>query len=240
MSTEKQGPVGVITWHHEEQNRFNTPFIMEFLEALAAFEADEGVTAVVITSNNPKIFSTGLYLDWIIATANKDIDLLREFLGLLGKMLAVCTGYPKPLIAALNGHTVAAGAILAACMDYRLMNSERGFVRLPEVQIDIPFWPGMTAILKDAAGEKCFREMAYTGGRFTAEQAKQMGFVDQTHPPDELLPKAIELGTKLGLANMATYSTIKRGNRSEVLRIMAEEDPQAAEQFIARMSASLG
>ena len=55
--------------------------------------------------------------------------------------------FPVPTIAALNGHAFAAGMMLALAHDYRVMRDDRGFLCLPEVDLHMPFAPGMNSII---------------------------------------------------------------------------------------------
>ena len=238
ITIEKDGATAIMTWRHERQNQFTTPFLTENIEALNALAADITVNGVVITSGDDKYFSTGLHLAWMIQVGQEDPTNVLRFLQTLNSFLKTLTGFPKPLVAAINGHAVAAGCISAACMDYRLMRQDKGLVSLPEVQIDIPFWPGMTAIFKDILPPASFRDMAYTGQRFTSVQANELGYIDRVCPLDELLPAALDLARQLGQANWETYATIKRGLRQRVLDIMEHDDPKAIEQFIFNMQKS--
>ena len=238
ISVVKEGPVSIMTMNHEEQNRFTTPFMQEIIACLMELENDAGALGVVVTGAQEKYFSTGLHLEYLISQGTKDLRLLREFLSLVNQLCILTTGFKKPLVAAINGHVVAMGCIFAACMDYRLMREDFGFVRLPEVQIDIPFWPGMIAIFKDIVPPKSFRDMAYIGDRFTSRQAKEMGYIDELYPKDRLLPAAVELASKLGIANTDTYTIIKRDLRHKVLESMKNDDPKAIEAFISRFKSS--
>jgi enoyl-CoA hydratase/carnithine racemase len=236
MEIKKEGPVGIMVWKHEEQNRFTTPFLIEINEALSELLADDSVSSVVIASGLEKYFSTGLHLEWMMAQGASDPNALKEFLLLIHKNLVLFTSYPKPLVAAITGHIVAAGCIFGACMDYRYMSEDRGFIRLPEVQINIPFWPGMRAIFQSILPPRAQRDLFYTGDRFTAKQAMEMGYVDALFPAEEVLSKTLELAEKLGRAKTETYAHIKRDLRRHVLRIMKEEDPKAIEFFLSQMA----
>ncbi|NLH50258.1 MAG: enoyl-CoA hydratase/isomerase family protein [Myxococcales bacterium] len=230
------GAVAVMTWKHEEQNRFTSPFNEEIIAGLEQLAADPAIRAVVVTSGVPKYFSTGLHLDWIKAQVAADPESLRPFFHSINRLMTLATGYPKPLIAAINGHAVAMGLIITACMDYRLMAVDRGFLRLPEVQIDIPFLPSMTAVFNEILPPRSFRDLAYTGDKFTPIQGQEMGLIDQTFPAAELLPAAVELGKKLGAHKSATYATIKRDNRRRVLAALRDDDPAAIEVLLKRFT----
>jgi len=233
LDIEKKDRVAVIKWRHEEQNRFHTPFLEENLTILDELANDDKTCGVVVTSATEKFFSTGLYLEWMMEQGGKNPENLRAFLELIHKFLIVITGYPKPLIAAINGHAAGAGAIVAACMDFRFMREEKGFVRLPEIHINIPFWPGMTAIFKDIMPARHIRDLFYLGEKHTALEMAKMGYVDFVCPYDKLVPKAVEMAAKLGIAESKTYAIIKRGLRQRVLEIMEKEDSQAIEDFMA-------
>jgi enoyl-CoA hydratase/carnithine racemase len=232
FSIEKQGSVAIIYWAHEDQNRFTTPFNEANIAALKELEADPSVTGVVITSKNEKFFSTGIFLEWMMAQGAKGYEFIKPFPHSLHELMITVTAFGKPLIAAINGHAVAMGCILAAMMDYRLMRDDKGLVRLPEVQIGIPFWPGMTAVFKDIMPAASFRDMALHGDKYTGKQALEMGYIDELVPPENLVSRAVELAAKLGQSNLETYATIKRVNRAGVLHIMKTEDPKTVEKFL--------
>ncbi len=232
LSIETADGVAVMTLSSGEQNQFTTPFLEEISAALAQLAEDKDVQGVVVTGAQEKFFSTGIHLEWLMGQGFADIQNVLAFTNALNHTLMDATGFPKPLVAALNGHAVAGGAIFAACMDYRLMPPDRGFVRLPEVQIDIPFWPGMNALFQAILPPASYRDMAYTGDRFTSVQAHAMGFVDELVEADALLGRAKELAAKLGQSNTHTYAAIKREMRRHVLETMRTEDPEASRSLL--------
>ena len=83
------------------------------MDELDKAEKDPEIGALVITGGDPKFFSNGLDLDWLMANAG-DMDKVLGYLGLVNSMLKRWTLYPKPTVAALNGHTFAAGLFMAA------------------------------------------------------------------------------------------------------------------------------
>jgi len=232
LSIETTDGVAVLTLSHGEQNRFTTPFLREISAGLTHLAADDAVRGVVITGAQEKFFSTGIHLEWLMGQGLADLENVRSFTRALNQTLLDATGFPKPLVAALNGHAVAGGAILAACADFRLMPPDRGFVRLPEVQIDIPFWPGMSALFQAILPPATFRTMALTGDRFTSAQAHEMGYVDELVEADGLVARAMDLAGKLGQSKTPTYAAIKREMRRHVLEIMRTEDPKAGEALL--------
>ncbi len=223
IELRREGPVGVMVMSYEEQNYFDRPFVTEILEALDEVENDGEIKALVVTGGVEKYFSTGLHLQFMAGLKPNDlIDYIKFFNGMLGRWCA----FPKPVVAAINGHAIAAGAILVAHMDFRYMRKDRGWVSVPEVDINIPFLPGMIAIFREVLAPAAWREMALTGKRYTGPEAKALGFIDEVYEKDELLPKCIEHAQFLATKNPAAYAEIKRRMRARVIKIIEEEDPK--------------
>jgi len=136
--------VAVLTMTNGDENRFHPDFLAAFRAQLDALEADRRVKALVVTGGHPKFFSNGLDLDYLMGRVGDEAALVAYLTAVNGLFERV-TLYPKPMVAALNGHTFAAGFFLAAHMDFRFMREDRGWVCLPEVDINIPLLPGMIA-----------------------------------------------------------------------------------------------
>jgi enoyl-CoA hydratase/carnithine racemase len=240
VSSQRRGVVAVMTWRHEEQNRFTTAFLREVLDGLAELERDPDVRAVVVATGLEKHFSSGIFLEWMMAQGAKGPAPIAEFLDVLHRVLLVVTAYPKPLVGAIGGHAVGAGAIVPAGFDYRLMQADRGFIRFPEVQVNIPFWPGMMALLKDVIPAAPLRDFVYTGKPFTGAQAKEMGFIDELCAREALVPRAVELAAELATGDLETYRAIKLELRRGVLSVMERQDPATIAAFVDRIAKAGG
>ena len=238
VRTDRDGPVGILTLAHEDENRFTTPFVSDLIEALAEFENDDTVRGVVVTAAQEKVFCTGLHLAWMVEAGESGPDGLAEFLDRFRQMLAAATGYPKPLVGAIGGHVAAAGVVFAASFDYRLMNAERGKVRLPEVHMNLEFLPGAMVLLRDILPAQSLRDMLYTGKAYTSAEAHRLGYIDSLHAPADLLPAAVSLARELGTCQLPTYAMTKRELRREVLRKMDHNDRKFIEQKIAELRAA--
>ena len=127
-----------------EENRFNLPMLDAFDESLNAVEADESAQAVLLTGEG-KFFSNGLDLEWMTASGE---DATRQVVQRLQLLYLRLLSYPMPVIAAVNGHAFAGGGMLALACDERVMREDRGYFCLPEVDINIPFLPGMSKLVQ--------------------------------------------------------------------------------------------
>jgi Delta3-Delta2-enoyl-CoA isomerase len=224
LEVREKERVGVLVMNYNRENRFNPEMIAEMMETLDAVEKDAAIGALVVTGGDPKFFCNGLDLEWIMMNVGKPASVV-DYLQKTNDMFKKVTLFPKPVVAALNGHTFAGGMFLAAHMDFRFMREDRGWVCLPEVEINIPLLPGMIAICQAVMPPEGFRKLYYTGKRFTGPEAMALGYVDAVYSADDLLPKSIEFAADLAKKKTATYAEMKRRIRAEVARILDEVDP---------------
>jgi enoyl-CoA hydratase len=225
VTLEKQDKVGILTMNYQRENRFNPEFVTEMMQALDTAEQDDEIRAVVVTGGDPKFFSNGLDLDWLLANIN-DTNAILAYLQSVNTVFKRWTPYPKPTVAALNGHTFAAGLFMSAHIDFRFMREDRGWICLPEVDINIPLLPGMIAICQATMTVPGFRRLYYTGARLTGPEAVEIGFVERLYPLEELVPAAVEFARMLGQKKTETYAEMKRRIRGDIARILDEVDPK--------------
>jgi len=93
---------------------------------------------------------------------------------------------------------------------------------LPEVDINIPFAPGMTALIKSRLTPTVFRSLLLTGARIGGAEAKEMGVIDEAVPADQVLPRAVATVAALANKNRQTYAAIKRGMYADALGLLEE------------------
>jgi enoyl-CoA hydratase/carnithine racemase len=214
-STTREGDVTVLRLTAGE-NRLNPASLDAIEAALDELELGEGPGALVLTGEG-KFFSNGLDLDWMAtAPPGGAEDVLRRVHALIARLL----GFPTATIAAINGHAFAAGAMVALACDARVMRADRGFVCLPEVDLGLPFTPGMTALLSARLPAATAHEALTTGRRYPAEDALPAGLVDEVVPDDRVVPAAVERATALATKPRATVAAIKRGLYADVLAVL--------------------
>jgi Delta3-Delta2-enoyl-CoA isomerase len=197
------------------ENRFN-PDSLDALEGyLDEIEAAPSPRALV-TAATGKIWSNGLDLEWMAGHGDEAIPFLARVHSLLARVLELSV----PSVAALQGHTFAAGAMLALAHDQRVMRADRGFFCLPEIDINIPFTPGMTALIAARLPTKAAHESMTTGRRYGGSDAAVAGIVDDAVVEADVLPRAIERAASLADKNPDTLRTIKQRLYSQTLEAL--------------------
>src|SRR4051794_35783058 len=148
------------------ENRFHPDWLAAVDDALTEVEKADGPKALV-TSATGRFWSNGLDLDWL----SEHTDRFQPYAASVQSLLARVLELPVPAVAALQGHVFAAGAMLALAHDFRVMRADRGFFCLPEVDIHIPFTPGMSALIQARLAPQVAHEAMTTGRRYGGADA---------------------------------------------------------------------
>lgn len=209
----QHGDVYVLTMDTDE-NRFNRTSLERINQLLDEVAAVDGPAALVTTGTG-KFFSNGLDLEWTMSAAS-DMNL-GELAMEAQRLMARTLTFPRPTVAAINGHCFAAGAMWSLAHDFRVMRADRGFWCLPEVDIKIPFTAGMAALIQARLAPQAAHLAMTTAHRFGGESAQRAGVVDEAVPDDRVLPRAIELAAQLTVHDPDTLGAIKRGMYGQVV-----------------------
>lgn len=203
----------------DAENRFNPEWVGGVNDALDRVESGETPRALVLSARG-KIWSNGLDLEWFAANLSRVNDFLVDVHDLLARVL----GLGVPTIAAIQGHCFAAGAMLALACDERVMRADRGYFCLPEVDINIPFTPGMSALIRARLTPQTAHRAMTTGHRFGGEEAAAFGIVEQAVPEDEVLPVATARAARLASKNPDTLATIKGRMYAPVIETLRDRE----------------
>ncbi|GIF05685.1 enoyl-CoA hydratase-related protein [Actinoplanes siamensis] len=196
----------------DTENRFHPDWLDAVGRALDQVEQADGPKALVTTATG-KFFSNGLDLDWLGANGDRLPGYAATVQNLLARFLALAV----PTVAALPGHTFAAGAMLALAHDFRVMRADRGFWCLPEVNIGIPFTPGMSALIQSRLTPQVAHEAMTTGRRYGGAEALRAGIVDHAVAEDAVDATATRIAATLAPNAGQTLGTIKSRMYAPVL-----------------------
>jgi enoyl-CoA hydratase/carnithine racemase len=194
------------------ENRFHPDWIASVNAALDVVEKAEGPRALVTVATG-KFYSNGLDLEWLGAHADQQESYRRSVHALFARMLSL----PVITVAALQGHTFAASAMFSLAHDFRVMCADRGFWCLPETDINIPFTPGMCALIRSRLAPQTAHEAMVTARRYGGSDAAAAGIVDWAMDEDAVRSTAVEIAeAQLGRAG-DTLGTIKARMYASVL-----------------------
>ncbi|PJE96365.1 enoyl-CoA hydratase [Streptomyces carminius] len=205
----------------DTENRFHPDWLASVGALLDEVENAEGPRALV-TAATGKFFSNGLDLDWLLAHTDRAAEYAASVQELLARVLTL----PLVTVAALQGHTFAAGAMLSLCHDFRVMRADRGYWCLPEADIHIPFTPGMSALIQARLTPQTAHEAMVTARRYGGEEARAAGIVDRAVAEDAVRATALEIAGSLTAKASPTLGVIKsRMYGRAVAELRAEEIP---------------
>lgn len=204
IDIEQRDGVAVVHWNDGE-NRFHRTSVARWHEVLDELEGASGPLAVVIVGQG-RFFSNGLDLEGFAADPDSVEAVLDGVHRLFGRLLV----FPAYTVAALNGHTFAAGAMLACCADARVMRDDRGYWCLPEVDLGSPVTAPMFAAITARLPVQTAAEALTTARRYTATEALAAGIVEHVASEAEVLARAVELASPMAAKNRDIIGQHKR------------------------------
>ncbi len=194
LHLELTGEIAMITLSRpEKRNAISPEMIEEILSALGEVEASPA--RVLLLTGAGKAFCSGMDLEALKALATQSLAEQREDADRLARLFLRIWSFPKPTIAAVNGHAIAGGCGIATLCDFTVSVPEAIF-GYPEVRIG--FLPAVVSIfLVRQIGEKRARELLLTGRTIDAAEAHRLGLVTQIVPAKELMIAAQILAASL-------------------------------------------
>ena len=199
----------------DDENRFNPEWVSAVTALLDEVAAAEGPRALV-TRASGKFWSNGLDLAWMGEHPDSAGAFVQDVHALFARVLSL----PVPAVAACQGHVFAAGAMLALAHDARVMRADRGFFCLPEVDIGIPFTPGMGALIQARLAPQTAHEAMTTGRRYGGLDAAVVGIVDEAVDEARVLSAALERARPLAPKAGPTLGAIKEQMYAPALALL--------------------
>ncbi len=162
-----------------------------------------GLAGPVVITGAGNCFSAGVDLR---AVADGGREYTERFLDVMPSAFLAVFDYPGPVVAAINGHAIAGGCVVAMAADVRLMSA--GKIGLTEVAVGVPFPVAALEVCRYAMGPSVSRAML-GAENIDAPTALERGWVDAVLPPDELLAAAIATARALGEHSPFAYAATK-------------------------------
>jgi enoyl-CoA hydratase len=179
------------------------------MEALLdEFDAAQASSAkAIVLTGQEKVFCAGVDLFTVL---EKGRPYLEAFLPTLDRLFLRLLTFPKPIVAAVNGHAIAGGCIILMCCDYRVMTCGPGKVGLSELTVGVPFPTVPFEIARAALPPRAVRQAIYAGRLYSAEETLELGLVDELVDQDQCLSRALASAELLANLPVETFQITKR------------------------------
>lgn len=225
IAIEQIDDVAMVKLNRSVTNPINLDLVTELKERISHVRHAPDIRAVVLTSASEKFFSIGFDIPEFFNLGEKDFMV---FYSAFNQACLDLFTLPKPTIAAMKGHAIAGGYILALCCDYRIIAEGRKLVGLNEIKLGVPVPYVADSILRNTVGGLNAREIMIGGEFYPSDQAVNLGMVDEIEPLPTMVDKAIEKARALGSLPNRAGSIIKRNRvepiETEIRRRLEEKE----------------
>jgi enoyl-CoA hydratase len=211
LSIEVDDEIAILTLNRPKANAFDAGLLAELS---AAFAAQGKARAVVLASALPGLFSAGWDLPQLI---DRDRAGMEAFVDTYCDLVRQIFVFGAPVVAALPGHAIAGGLILAMAADERIAAEGRGKFGLSEVILGVSVPACLMEPFRHVIGARGMERLAATGENLPADRALAIGLLDRVVPPAELLPSALERARFLAGLSAPAYAAIKLRSRAAAI-----------------------
>jgi enoyl-CoA hydratase len=149
-------------------------------------------------------------------------DYDHKFLPALHRLYDAVFFYPKPVVAAINGHAIAGGAVLAACADRRIMAREGGRIGVTELQVGVPFPALAFEIVRFGVPPRYLPEFTLGAATYATDAAVQKGWIDEVAEPGDLMTRALAVAQSYAAFSPQAFAQTKMQIRQPVTEHLAQ------------------
>ena len=217
-----------VTIIRPKVNALNEGLVDELSGCFKELSKDKGVKAVVLTGQG-SFFSFGFDVPAIMDYKKKEFErYVRKFSKLTRQIFL----FPKPVIAGLNGHTVAGGSILALSCDFRVMIKGKPKISLNELTFGSTVFSSIVEYLRHAVGDQAAQHVLYSGKMFGAEEALEIGLIDQAVTESSFATSVNKMAIECAAINSKAFSSTKKLIRSEVYKKIQKHEKKSISEFV--------
>jgi enoyl-CoA hydratase/carnithine racemase len=228
MHVSKDGEIATATLSRGKVNALNEPMVEQLTKSFEDLAIDNEVKSIIFTGSG-KFFSFGFDVPEFLSYPKDDfVRYLEKFTNLYADVFL----FPKPIVAALNGHTIAGGCMLATACDFRLMVTGKARISLNEITFGSAVLAGSVEMLRYCVGSRNAQSILYSGAMYSAEQAFELGLVDQVSSEDALAEDARKIAQELAQKDSSAFRCTKHLLRKPVAEQMIRREKDAILEFV--------
>ncbi len=209
-------------------NALDWPMMNELRHEVAALAAD-GAPPLVLVSAHDTVFCPGWDLKLL---ANAVREEVAEFLVVFDSLIHDLFSYPGPTAAAVGGHAVAGGCLMAIACDLRIMVEGRPRMGISELNLGVPLPADSVRMLRARLNVSAIDDLVFRGDGCTAERARVLGIVHRATTGDRLLELAEREIGKVASKPRKAYTRTKQFLLGEVWAAMGRGAPEEHDAFL--------
>ena len=219
--------IATVVLERGKVNALNPVVVEELSATFTALEGDTEATGVVLTGRG-KFFSFGFDVPEFLSYTREEFTRYLVGFTTLYRNLFI---YPKPLVAALNGHAIAGGCMIALACDRAIMVEGAAKISLNEIGFGSSVFAGSTEMLQFRTGSRA-SDVLYSGAMYSPAEAQAIGLVSEVVAPAALLERAGEIARDLAARRPAAFASIKSLLRKPVADAMASREAASIREFV--------
>lgn len=243
---EREGSVTVLRMEHGKVQALDAELMEQLSEALdetlgetsapdeSAGEGGAGPARAVVLTGTGKAFSAGVDLFRVVEGGR---DYVESFLPALTRGLLTLFTHPRPVVAAINGHAIAGGAILACACDARILADGDLRMGVPELEVGVPYPTLAMEVLRWAVPPQHLQRLVYGASTYGPDHAFNFGLVDEVVAADLILPRAVQVASAYGALDPQAFQLTKRTLRRPALERFENLAPSFDRQVVERWAA---
>lgn len=219
--------IATVRMERGKVHALNEGHIEQLAGAFRQLESNDSARVIILTGTD-KFFSFGLDVPEIYDYSRDDCHrFLTKFTELYGHIFI----YPKPVIAAINGHAIAGGCMLATACDWRIMMTGRARIALNEVTFGSTVFHSSIEVLKYLCGRNA-EIIAGLGAMYSAEEALTLGLIDERAREDGFKNKILNKAGQYMAVDAAAFRAIKNLLRRPIYDRMRAGEAESIRRFI--------
>lgn len=228
VTLEKSDGIAVLSIRRGNVNALNGLVVHQLREHLKALEMDRETRAIILTGSG-KFFSFGFDVpEFLTFTKEQFTEFVINFTDLYKSIFL----YSKPIVAALNGHTIAGGCMLALACDYRVMVGEKAKISLNEISFSSSLFAGSTEILRFWVGSANATAILYSGAMYPADEAQRLGLVHYIAKLEDYMSEARKTALVLASKDPSAFASIKSLLRKYVADEILNRERESIKEFV--------
>jgi enoyl-CoA hydratase len=212
IDLERHGNVTVMRLNAPPVNALDREVLLAITATLHDIEASDA-RAVVLTGAGAA-FSAGADLFRVL---NEGDEYLRTSLSALTEAFGTLFRFPRPVVAAINGHAIAGGAVLACASDHRIAAAGDHKIGFAELRVGVPFPAWALEIARWGTRPANFQEVIYFGRSYDPDGALARGLIDEIVEPAELMERALSTAERLAAIPAVSFRLMKEAMRRPVV-----------------------